>query len=279
MGLWGGIKSFFGPKKTTTSTTLDPNSAAYQQAIRSQAAMAANVALQGPGGAYGAAANGAASNAANQPVGNSWFTGPQSMSIGDQAAQFFNPYMSNVIDPIRAEYDRLRGQATSQTQSQATLANAYGGSRAALLTGSRLGQLDRGQAQQIGDLMYGGYNNALGMGTQYAEMQRRLQEQQLQEPLFRQQQAQQFLNNGMGPVGQTTVQGSQGGGFGDLLKTGVGLYNTIKGAGLFGSGGQNPMGGLNGYQMPPNANFPGAQPNPMIGNFVMRRPGSYFPTF
>lgn len=263
MGLFG---NFFGAKKTTTTTALDAKSQAYLDAIRGQSGNASNVALQGP-------------------AGGSWFTGPQTMSIGDQAAQFFNPYMKNVIDPINAQYDQLRAQAVSNTGSQATLSNAFGGARQALLTGARLGELDRGQAQQVGDLMYGGYNNALQQGTAYTEQQRQLQEQKLQEPLYRQQMAQQFLNLGMGPTSGTTVTGSTGGGFGDLIKNVGGIASIASGMGLFKGGGGNPMGGMSGYQMPGNANLvpsTGYQGGysatlPTMGNFGMRPGLSFFP--
>lgn len=225
MSLWGGIKSFFGPKTTTQTQSLDPRSQAYVDQMRQQAQGAGQIAMGGPAS------------------GGSWFTGPQTQTIGQQAGAFMNPYMQNVLDPMRAEFDRLRDGAMMNTSQQATMGGAYGGSRAAALAGNRLGQLDAAQAQQTGNLLYSGYNNALSMGIPYAEQQRQLQEQQLQEPIWRQQMAQGFAQGGMGPTGWTQTQSSQGGQFGDLLKGGAGLAMTY-----FGAGGQMPswLGGGGG---------------------------------
>lgn len=230
MGLLGGLKSFFGGKTTTQTQALDPRSQAYVEAMRRQAQGAGDVALAGPAG------------------GGSWFTGPQTLSVGDQAAAFFNPYMSNVVDATRGEYDRLRAGALNRTTQQATLGGAAGGSRAAIVAGARLGELDQGQASTIAGLLQGGYNSALSMGIPYAEQQRQLREQQLQEPLFRQQAAQQFTQGGIGPVGYTQTQSSSGGGFGDLLKGAAGLGSLYLGA-----GGRLPFGLGGGPQAPPSS--------------------------
>lgn len=135
-----------------------------------------------------------------------FFTGPQMQSVGDQAAAFMNPYTQNVVGAVQGQYDQLRGQAATDANQQATQQGAFGGSRAALMQGARLGQLDQGQASTIAGLLQGGYQNALTMGTQYAEHQRQLQEQLMQEPLFRAQNALNFANLGLGPVGSTTIQ-------------------------------------------------------------------------
>src|SRR5690606_27342516 len=99
----------------------------------------------------------------------------------------------------------LRGQAQMATQQAATQAGAFGGSRHGVAEGVRLGELDRAQASQIAGLLHSGYQQALGQGVAFAEHQRQLQQQQLQEPLFRQQLALGFQNMGMGPVGTTTT--------------------------------------------------------------------------
>ncbi len=240
------LGSFFGGKKTTTS--IDPASQAYLDQSRGQAQAAAGTALNGPAG------------------GGSWFTGPQQMSIGNQAAQFFNPYMSNVVDATKQQYDQLRGQAVNQGNTIPQ--GAFGGIRAALAQGARLGQLDVGQANQISGLLNSGYQNALQQGTAYTEQQRQLQQQQQMEPLFRAQQAQGFQNAGMGPYGQTTS--SSGGGFGSLIQGAAGLASIGSGLGLFGGGGANAasLGGISGGYgpggMPQNPNMYGG-PQQMPG--------------
>lgn len=239
-------------RTTTTTSALDPASQKYVDAMRAQAQGGANMVLAGPNAAGGGGLFGGMLGQMNQmqrggaPGGSSWFTGPQQMSVGDQAAQFMNPYMSNVVGAVQGQYDQLRNQASMGANQQATQANAFGGSRHAVMQGARLGQLDQGQAGTIAGLLHGGYQNALGQGTAYAEHQRQLQQQQLQEPLWRQQQAQQIYQGGMGPTGQTMTQTSPGG---SLLGMGAGLAQMAYGAGMFGGGGQ-------GYQSGPQFGMP-----------------------
>lgn len=227
-----GRKLFGGGTQTTTNTTaLDPASQRYVDAMRQQAQAGSGVIMGGPGGG-----------------GGSWFTGPQTQSIGDQAAAFFNPYMSNVVDATRGEFDHLRGQAMLGANQQATQASAFGGSRHALMAGTRLGELDRAQASQIGGMLAGGYQNALSQGTAYAEQQRQLQQQQMMEPIWRQQQAQAYMAGGMGPYGQTSTTTAPGQGLiPGLIQGAAGAYNIYKGM-------QQPQQQPGGYQaMQPQA--------------------------
>lgn len=251
MGLWGGIKSFFGGKTTTTTQALDPATQAYVNAQRAQAQGAGNVALNGPAG------------------GGTWALGPETMSIGDQAAAFFNPYQQNVVNAVGNQYDRLRADALNQSKMGG--AGTFGGSRNAVMAGARLGELDAGQGQTIAGLLNSGYNNALNQGVQYQQYQHGLAQDARMDPLFRNQTAQGFFNNGLGPYGMSTTQSSSGGQFGDILKFGAGVGSLAVGAGWNPFGGGNKAGGLSGYQMPGNANVPGAQPN-------MGYPGVQMPT-
>lgn len=171
-------------KKQTVTTQVDPRTQQYVNQIRGTAQGAAGVALNHPG---------------------QFFLGPSPLSIGDQAARFMNPYQQNVIDATRGEFDHLRAQAGMQAQQQATAQGAFGGSRAAIMQGSRLGALDRAQASQIANLQQQGYQNAMQMGLGYSEYERSLAERQAQEPLFRQQQALNFQNMGLGPYGTSQV--------------------------------------------------------------------------
>ena len=171
-----------GGGNSTTTTTVDPASQNFINRQRGQAEQAANVATgSGP-----------------------FFTGPLTQTPAEMAQAFFNPFQDQVIGGIRGEFDHLRNQAVNRTNQEGTqLAGGPGGSRAAVLAGSRMGALDRAQTSQIGQFLNQGFNTAQGRGTQFAEHQRQLQERQMQEPLFRQQQALNFMNMGMGPVGQT----------------------------------------------------------------------------
>lgn len=142
--------------------------------------------------------------------GESFFTGPHTQTPGEMAEAFMNPYQEQVIGGIRGEFDHLRDQALMGTNQQATQAGAFGGSRAAVMAGARMGELDRAQTSQIGNFLHGGYQNAMNQGVGFAEMQRQLQQQQQMEPLWRQQQAMNMMNLGMGPHGYSMSQ--QGGG-------------------------------------------------------------------
>lgn len=131
--------------------------------------------------------------------GGPFFTGPISQ---EQIQGAMNPYIQNVVDATRGEFDHLRQQALNGSNQEATMAGAFGGARHGVMAGARMGELDRAQGSQIAGLLHGGYQNALG----FAEHQRQLQQQRMQEPLFRQQQAMNFMNLGMGPVGTHTQQ-------------------------------------------------------------------------
>lgn len=200
-----------GKSRTQTTTQrLDPQSQAYVNQMRQMATAGGQQVL-------------------NTPM----FTGPQTMSVEDQARAFFDPYMSNVVDGVRGEFDHLRGQASVAANQQATQAGAFGGSRAAIAQGARLGEIDRAQTGQIAGLMSNGWNQALQQGTQYAEMQRRLQEQKMQEPMFRYQQGLGMMNMGMGPTGMNGSVTTPGNLMGDIMGAGM----VAGGLGAFGSNG------------------------------------------
>lgn len=131
---------------------------------------------------------------------------PESLFAGPLSAAEINaamsPYTQNVIDATRGEFDHLRSMASKNADQQATQASAFGGSRHAIMEGARLGEVDRAQASTIAGLHQQGYGQAL----QLAEHNRQLRERQMQEPLFRAQQAINMMNLGMGPVGTTTTQ-------------------------------------------------------------------------
>lgn len=175
--------SFANHNQNFAEQGLDANSQAYVNQNRQLGQAGANMATANP---------------------SQWFTGPQQMSIGDQAGQFMNPYMQNVIDPMRAQFDRMRTQASNSADRAASAAGSFGGSRHALIEGAQRGAVDAAEGQQLGNLMYGGYQNALQQGVAYTEQQRQLQEQQMQAPLWAQGQAIGMMNQAMGPTGQVS---------------------------------------------------------------------------
>lgn len=248
----GLLKGIFGKAPKTTQQHmnresysnqamqgLDPNSQAFVDQNRQLGQAGASLATADP---------------------NRWFTGPQTMSVGQQAAQFMNPYMSNVIDPMRAEFDRMRSQASNQAGAAATAANSFGGSRHGLVEGSRLGAIDAAQGQQIGNLLYGGYNNALTQGTAYTEQQRQLQQQQMQAPLWAQGQAINFMNQSMGPTGSVSSQSGVGQSSGTNVATGQkpGIMDSVIGGAASGAMFGNAFGGGGGgYGLHGNQAQPG----------------------
>jgi len=174
---------------STTTTTVDPASQNFINRQREQAEQAARVATGG----------------------GPFFTGPLTQTPAEMAEAFFNPFQEQVVGGVRGEFDFLRDQASTRAAQDATAQGAFGGSRAAISEGARLGSLDRAQTSQIAELLRGGFDTAQSRGTQFAEHQRQLRQQQMQEPLFRQQQALNFMNMGMGPTGQVqTTQPDRG---------------------------------------------------------------------
>ena len=144
-----------------------------------------------------------ASGQADQILNNpgSYFLGPDGRSISDQAAQFHNPYQNQVIEGIRSEYDHLRGQAGLNQAAGSTLAGAFGGDRHQLQLGAAMGELGRGQAQQVGNLLHNNWTDSVDRGLQYSEYERALRERQAQEPIYRAQTAVGLRNAGAGPMG------------------------------------------------------------------------------
>ena len=214
-----------GGSKQTVTQGVDPATQSYLAGMRGTATQGANAIMNG--GPY--------------------FTGPNQTPIADQVAPFMNPYISNVVNATRGEFDFLRGQAQMATDQGATAAGAYGGSRHGVASGARLGELDRAQAGTIANLLQSGYSQALGMGTQYAEHQRQLEQQRMQEPIFRNQQAMGLYNLGLGPVGSVTTQPTQSNKWGSALggaATGASIGSMIPGLGTAIGAGIGGLGGL-----------------------------------
>jgi hypothetical protein len=221
----GGI--FGGKSKevvnTSTSSAPDAASQAYINYLRQQAQNAAGVATGG----------------------GPFFTGE---ITPEQIQAAMNPYLGNVVDATRGEYDQLRAQAQNGSNQEATQAGAFGGSRAAVAAGARLGQLDQGEASTIAQLLQSGYGQALN----FAGQQQQLRQQQLQEPLFRQQNALSFLNLGMGPVGFNTTNNSttmtnSSGGLAELLGLGLSAYGAYQGYKNGGGSKAPPASGFSSY--------------------------------
>jgi len=217
-GLQFGLSQLTKPKTQTTTTGPDPSAQRYIDAQRGMGQAGANQILGQQG---------------------SFFMGPETMSIGDQASQFMNPYQQNVIDATGRQFDHLRAGAMTGANQQAMQAGAFGGSRHGVMAGTRLGELDRAQMDITSNMQHQGYQNAMQQGVAYQNQQRDLQQQQMMEPLWRQQQAMGLMNAGMGPTGtQTTAPGgSRIGGAAGGAMAGYGASGNKWGALLGGLGG------------------------------------------
>ena len=91
---------------------------------------------------------------------------------GDQGAisNLMNPYQSQVLDAVSADYDKQRALAHNQANDAAAQAGAFGGSRHAIMEGARLGELDQGQLSTMAGLRASGYENALAHAGEAANL-------------------------------------------------------------------------------------------------------------
>ena len=185
-----------GAGKQTTTTEMDPQTQKMRQEVFDRARMVSNQpytpytgegvagmspasrsalgAMPGLMGQYGNIRDflsgnllpgGVTPNGYNPQLGayqNAGVTGANALG-GDKGAiaSLMNPYISNVIDASHGAFDKLRSQAALGANDAATRAGAFGGDRAALMKGARLGEVDSAEGQSIANLLSGGYDNAM----------------------------------------------------------------------------------------------------------------------
>ncbi len=91
---------------------------------------------------------------------------------GDAAAmgKLMNPYQSQVVDAMNAQYGRAQAGVTANTNDQATRAGAFGGSRHGVAEGIAQGQLTNDHMGRVAGVLQSGYNNAQGVAGQLANM-------------------------------------------------------------------------------------------------------------
>lgn len=163
-----------------------------------------------------------------RPLGQRAATGILGMpGFGPESyRQYMNPYESQVVDATRADFGRARDMASQMTDQQATAAGAFGGSRQAVLEGTRLGEIDRAEADALARLRYGGFRDAnqMALTGQGANIEQYLS-------------ALRAANLGMGPTSGTTTQVQPGNFFADVFKTGLGAAQVAGGLGW------SPFGG------------------------------------
>lgn len=246
-----------GPQQQgSQAVQLDPQTRAYTEYMR-QAAKQQYGDLMGGGELFPGAT--AEQMGAVGQLGDAW---GRSNVYGDMAAQiartgmagagqvgmggvegYMNPYQQQVMDAMQSQFARQRAEAQQTGQQQATLSGAYGGSRGAILEGQLMGDVNRQEAMQMGQMLQGGYTQAaqqmlserqrqmqmanLGMGSlgsaagQQAGMAgqlygmgsdlQQIQQRQQQEALYRAQAGLGMLQGSVGPYGSTTSQTGPGG--------------------------------------------------------------------
>ena len=98
---------------------------------------------------------------------------------GAQIGEYMNPYMSQVVDPVRAAINQQSGMQLAQQQGEAIRGGAFGGERAGLQRGALRGQQALGLGQALSPLYQTGYGQALQtalgqQGVEAANLQRLL---------------------------------------------------------------------------------------------------------
>ena len=101
-----------------------------------------------------AAAQGLQSSMANTAMG-------QGFNSAAMAGNYMNPYQQNVIGGLQRDANRNAMNAQNMLGAQATAAGAFGGSRHGVAEGTMLAENQANLNNQIGNLRYQGFNNAL----------------------------------------------------------------------------------------------------------------------
>lgn len=86
----------------------------------------------------------------------------------DAVKALMDPYQQQVIDANNAGWQRTNANTMNQVNDAATRAGAFGGSRAAVATGSALSQNNQAQQGQTAGLLSSGYNDAMTRAGQMA---------------------------------------------------------------------------------------------------------------
>lgn len=180
---------------------------------------------------------------------------------GNQGAvdQLMNPYLNNVVDATRGDYDNLRARTSQGINDQATAARAFGGSRHGVAEGVALGEVGRAEGSTLAGLRYQGFNDAMGragslanLGMQangelanFGDYRRRLAESN--DPALRRLA---ILQGAAGlPSGTTTSQPvyqNRGAGFLGGAATGAGIGGQLSGGNPWGVGIGAGIGGIVG---------------------------------
>jgi hypothetical protein len=121
--------------------------------------------LQLPG-QYNAASN--ALTGMPQVSANSTIDPVTGQSLLTNLSAYENPYQSQVINPVLAQYDQQAAQTQAAQQAAAAQTGAFGGSRYGVAQALTAGQLAMGRASTQGGLLNQMYDTATGLSAQDA---------------------------------------------------------------------------------------------------------------
>ena len=148
-------KSAGGSRETHTSQTgMDAGSREYMERMW-KAAEAAGQAGPSPLVTGATDYNSGAMAAGNMGLG--------AMSGNAANVQsLMNPYQQQVVGGINQQWDQTDQRSMNAVNDRATQAGAFGGSRHGVATGTALAQNNMNRNSQVGGLLYGGFNDAMG---------------------------------------------------------------------------------------------------------------------
>jgi len=155
-----------GGGKQVTTETVDPATKAYADKVRAMGGNAAS--------GYTTVGPNAATTGALDTYGKYSDAGVNGLAAlgGDPSAmaKFMNPYQQQVVDASNANFAKTSQMVGNQADSNATLAGAFGGSRAALTKGAAQGAAQGQHDAQIAGLLDQGYNTAAGQAGKVANL-------------------------------------------------------------------------------------------------------------
>lgn len=160
-GAWNGtgstVNSYTGAPATTTSpaatgTTAPAATTTAQEAQQAQ-----------PWNINTAASQGMQSSMANTARG-------QYFNSAQQAPSYMNPFMNQVVGGLAKEAGQNYQMLNNAIGAEATRAGAFGGSRHGVAQGQMAADVQKDLNQQVGNLMYSGYNNAMSQASSDQQM-------------------------------------------------------------------------------------------------------------
>lgn len=151
-----------GKGKNKGTSAIDNSSQDYMKRVRAAAEAAGKA---GPSPLVG----GATDYYKQMMGGGNLGLGALSGNAGD-VSQLMNPYQQQVVNSMNANWDQADQRTMNEVNDRATQAGAFGGSRNGVATGTALAQNSMNRNSQIGGLLYGGFNDAMGRAQTLAGM-------------------------------------------------------------------------------------------------------------